>query len=77
MSKDGYELEDACQRLFLGVDVGTGSVRVGLFTEKGVKLGIVKKPEPIQGFRKDLSINQQKTFGKPYALPSRSILCKQ
>lgn len=46
MSKDGCnenELASASQRLFLGVDVGTGSVRVGLFTEKGVRLGIAKK----------------------------------
>lgn len=45
MSKDGCSRdvrEAASQRLFLGVDVGTGSVRVGLFTEKGVRLGIAK-----------------------------------
>lgn len=46
MSKDGCnekEVESASRRLFLGVDVGTGSVRVGLFTENGVRVGIAKK----------------------------------
>lgn len=33
----------AGRRLFLGVDVGTGSARVGLFTEEGVRLGTARR----------------------------------